>query len=350
MTRWVDTPRKRVVVLALAGWFVVLAAMEMLGVPYVRLSPGPTFDVLGQAEGEPVIAVQGAEVFPTNGRLDMTTVSERGGPYGGLTLFEAFTGWLDPDVAVVPTDLLYPPDTSGEEATRLGADQFTDSQENARIAALRELGEPVRTRPWVMEVVPGTPAEGVLEHGDVVIAVDGHPVSGPEQLARAIGRAGPGSAVTLDVRRGGKTESLVVETTANPLESSKGYVGVTLGVIGESPVRIDFHLQDVGGPSAGLVLALGIVDKLTPGGLLSDRTVAGTGTMTADGLVGPVGGVQQKLAAAAAGGATMFLVPAANCDQVGQRVPEGLEVVAVESLDQARDVLSGQIDPPRCPS
>lgn len=350
MTRWADTPRKRVVVLALGGWLLVLAAMEMIGVPYVRLSPGPTFDVLGESDGEQVIAIRGAEVFPTTGRLDMTTVSERGGPYGDPSLFEVFTGWLDPAVAVVPTDLLYPPDTSGEEARRLGADQFSDSQENARIAALREVGEPVRTRPWVREVVPGTPAEGVLKHGDVVLAVDGRPVTGPQQLARAIGRAGPGAEVALEVRRDGVNESLVVETTSNPLDPSKGYVGVTLGVIGESPVQVDFHLEDVGGPSAGLIFSLGIVDKLTPGGLLADRTVAGTGTMAADGSVGPVGGVRQKLAAAAGSGATLFLVPAANCDQVGEAVPDGLEVAAVESLAQAREVLAGEIEPTRCPA
>ncbi|HQR80876.1 MAG TPA: PDZ domain-containing protein, partial [Actinomycetota bacterium] len=336
MTRWAGTPRKRVVVLALAGWLVVLFALQAIAVPYVRLSPGPVFDVLGQSDGQPVISIRGAEVHPTTGRLDMTTVSERGGPFGGLTLFEAYTGWLDPAVAVVPTYLLYPPDTSGEQAKRLGADQFSDSQENARIAALREVGEPVRTRPWVREVIPGTPAEGVLKHGDVVLSADGRPLAGPEQLARVIGRAGPGSTVTLEVRRDRAVEKVVVETIGNPLDPAKGYVGVSLGVIGESPVQIDFHLQDVGGPSAGLIFSLGIVDKLTPGGLLSERTVAGTGTMSADGRVGPVGGVRQKLAAAASGGATLFLVPAANCDQVSGGVPDGLEVAAVQSLAQAR--------------
>ena len=147
MRRWLDTPRKRVVVLALSCWLVVLGALEVVAVPYVRMAPGPMFDVLGEADGVPVIQIEGAPVYPTNGRLEMTTVSERGGPFGNLTLFEVFTGWFDPAVAVVPTDLLYPPDTSADDAQRAGEDQFSDSLESARIAALRQVGEPVETRP-----------------------------------------------------------------------------------------------------------------------------------------------------------------------------------------------------------
>lgn len=113
MRRWVDTPRKRVIVVALVSWLLVLTAMEFISVPYVRLSPGPLFNVLAESDGKPIISIDGAEVFPVTGQLEMTTVSERGGPYGDLTLFEAFTGWIDPSVAVVPTSLLYPRTPAG---------------------------------------------------------------------------------------------------------------------------------------------------------------------------------------------------------------------------------------------
>ncbi len=348
MSRLTDTPRKRVLVLALGSWLAVLGLLQVVDVPYVRLAPGPLFDVLGDADGQPVITVTGAPTYPTTGQLDMTTVNERGGPYGGLTLFEAFTGWFDPDVAVVPTALLYAPDTTGAQAEQVGADQFTDSQEKARIAALRQVGQPVATRPWVRTVLPGSPAEGTLRHGDVILAADGRAVTGPKQLAQLVQRAGPGKRVTVDLRRDGVDKSVTVTTAANPEDPAKGYLGVNLGVLADSAVEVDFHFDDVGGPSAGLIFSLGIVDKLTPGELLDGRLVAGTGTMDYDGEVGAIGGIAQKMTAAARDGAALFLAPAANCDEIRASTPDGLTVAAVDTLGQAVDVLEGRIDPPAC--
>lgn len=350
MRRWLDTPRKRVVALALVCWLAVLGIMEVVSVPYVRMAPGPMFDVLADTDGEPVIAIEGARTYPTNGRLDMTTVSERGGPFGDLTLFEAFTGWLDPSVAVVPTDILYPPDASRDAVKQAGADQFDDSQQRARVAALREVGQPVTTRPWVIDVLPDSPAEGFLEHGDVVLRVDGRPVAGPRQMVRVVQRAGPGATVTLDVRRDQSDRRVEVVTVANPEDPEKGYLGLRLGVLADSPVTVDFNLDDVGGPSAGLIFALGIVDKLTPGQLLDDRFVAGTGTMADNGKVGRIGGIAQKMAAAADEGAGLFLAPAGNCDEVVASAPKGLTVVPVRTLAQARGVLEGTIPAPQCPT
>ncbi len=348
MNRFLDTPRKRVVVIALGCWLVVLGLMTTLPVPYVRLAPGPLFDVLGQADGQAVISVQGAPTYPTEGQLDMTTVTERGGPFGELTLFEAFTGWLDPSVAVVPTSLLYPADTTSEDAEQVGADQFTDSQEKARIAALREVGEPVETRPWVREVLAESPAQGILEHGDVVLRANGRPVTGPKQLAKIVQAAGPQARVDLDVRRDGQDSTVSVTTVANPEDPALGYLGLSLGVLADSPISVDFHLDDVGGPSAGLVFSLGVVDKLTPQSLLAGRTVAGTGTMDYDGQVGAIGGIAQKLAAARKNGAELFLAPKANCSEILTHTPEGLTVAAVETLSQAVDVLDGSLAPPAC--
>ncbi len=349
MSRLVDTPRKRVLVIALGCWLVTLGLLQVISVPYVRLAPGPVFNVLGDVDGQSLITVEGAKTYSTTGQLDMTTVSERGGPYGGLTLLEAFTGWLDPKVAVVPTDLLYAPQTTADQAEQVGADQFTDSQEKARIAALREVGEPVATRPWVQQVLPDSPAEGELQHGDVVMAVNGQTVTEPKEIARIVKKAGPGAQVTLDLRRDGQDKSVTVTTAANPVDASQGYLGLSLGVLADSPVKVDFHFDDVGGPSAGLVFSLGIVDKLTPGNLLDGRLVAGTGTMDYDGTVGPIGGIAQKMAAARANGAVLFLAPESNCGEIAGATPDGLTVAAVSSLGEAVDVLEGRIEPPACP-
>lgn len=350
MKKLLDNPRKRVVVFALACWLAVLAIMQILPVPYVRLSPGPLFDVLGESDGQPVISVEGARTFPTGGQLDMTTVSERGGPYGDLTLFEVLTGWIDPKVSVVPTQLLYPTDTSGDDAEQQGRDQFADSQEKARIAALREVGEPVLTYPWVMAVSPDSPAQGVLQHGDIVLAVNGRKVSGPRAAARIVRASGPDARVTMDIRRGEQESTVELTTKANPDDPTKGFLGISLGILADSPVEVQFHLEDVGGPSAGLVFALGIVDKLTAEPLLDGRKVAGTGTMDYTGKVGPIGGIAQKMQAARSAGVELFLAPRANCDDVLTSTPPGLRVAAVDSLQQAVDVLEGSIPPPACPA
>lgn len=140
---------------------------------------------------------------------------------------------------------------------------------------------------------------------------------------------------------------MTVVTVANPDDPQKGFLGVTLGIVADSPVTVDFNLDDVGGPSAGLIFSLGIVDKLTPGDLVGGRKVAGTGTMDFDGRVGPIGGIAQKLAAAHDDGVTLFLAPKDNCDEVLGATPPGLEVAAVESLSEARQALEGDLPPPR---
>lgn len=348
MRRWFDSPRNRVVVLALAAWVAVAVLVMVVTVPYVRLSPGPLFDVLGDSEGQPVLGISGARQYPTTGQLDLTTVSERGGPYGQLTLFEAFTGWLRADVNVVPTALLYPPETSPEKAQDEGADEFIDSQEKARIAALEEVGEPVQTRPWIVSVAPDSPASSSLEHGDIVLSVDGRRVDDPKQVARLVQAAGPDATVSLDIRRGMQDSEITLRTAPNPHDPTKGYLGVTVGVMADSPVTVDFHLADVGGPSAGMIFALGIVDKLTPGDLVDGRRIAGTGTMDYDGHVGAIGGIAQKMAAAKAAGVEMFLAPKDNCAEVLAHAPPGLDVVAVDTLSDAVDVLSGSVEPTSC--
>jgi PDZ domain-containing protein len=105
------------------------------------------------------------------------------------------------------------------------------------------------------------------------------------------------------------------------------------------PFDVEISLEKVGGPSAGLMFSLGIIDTVTPGDLTGGKHIAGTGTISPDGLVGPIGGIEQKLQGARAGGATLFLAPAANCQEVAGRIPDGLQVVRVETLAEARDAV-----------
>ena len=88
-----------------------------------------------------------------------------------------------------------------------------------------------------------------------------------------------------------------------------------------------------------MMFALGIIDTLTPGSLNGGEKVAGTGTISADGTVGPIGGIRQKLWGAKDAGADWFLAPESNCDEVVGHVPDGLRVFAVEDLDDSLAVL-----------
>ena len=138
----------------------------------------------------------------------------------------------------------------------------------------------------------------------------------------------------------------VTITTAESDDSGakRAIVGISAGTDHTFPFDIDIKLADVGGPSAGLMFALGLYDKLTPGSLTGGKFVAGTGTIDDDGNVGPIGGIRQKLAGARADGATWFLAPADNCDEVVDHVPDGLDVVKVSTFDQARSAVEAIAD------
>jgi PDZ domain-containing protein len=322
-------------------------------VPYVRLSPGPVYNALGESQGQPVIEVDGAESFPTDGELGITTVFEIGAPGSQLTLGEAFTGWIDPAVDVIPRDLLFPPDAfDGDDAAdrfeQQGALQMAQSEESAVAAALTYLDEPVTFEVVIDEVEPDTPADGALVPGDTVVAINDVPTGDYRDVKRVMSDVTPGDEVQVEVRRDSETVVESITTTKNPTDPERAYLGVLLGIGFSSPVDVTVRLDDVGGPSAGLVFALAIIDSMTPESLTGGRSVAGTGTITPSGKVGAIGGVVQKMYGARDEGATLFLAPHANCAEVAGNEPDGLQVVAVRTLEQAVDALDGEGPLPSC--
>ena len=310
----------------------VLAAVLLLGalvarVPYVALGPGPTFNTLGASDGAQVIDIEGRQVFPDDGHLDLTTVGVR----ASLSLGEALVGWLRRDEAVVPRELVFPPGQSDAQVDAQNAAEMVQSQDNATSAALGELGIPVQVT--VGDVPAGAPASGVLQKGDVLTSVDGTAVTGSGQLRTLIADRAVGAPVTIGYRRGGVDATATVTTRSSGDDPPRSVIGITPAVV--YPFTVKIALKDVGGPSAGLMFALGIVDKLEPGSLTGGRYVAGTGEITPEGQVQPIGGIQQKLRGARGKGATVFLVPAANCADAKASRPAGLQLVKVESLDGA---------------
>ena len=326
------------------GWMLIISATTtaiLLGiafwlpVPFVKLSPGPTFNVIGQEDGQDVIEISGTETFPVSGNLDMTTVYERGGPRGGLTFVEAIASWLNPADAVVPRELLFPDDVTGEEVRTRQALLFDASESNAVAAAMRYLDRPLQTQIVATAVYEGTPADGVLQPKDEIVSIDGAAVTEAAQVVQAVRGNPVGTAFEIVVRRDGVEETVTLASEPNPDDPDVPYLGIGVSEYYSAGFPITFTLEDIGGPSAGLMFATGIVDKLTPDDLAAGGHVAGTGTIEPDGTVGPIGGIRQKLAGARDAGATLFLMPADHCAEAAGHVPDGLTVAPVATLEEA---------------
>lgn len=327
----------------------MLCTGMLLRTPYAEMSPGPTVNTLGEHNGDPVLQISGHKTYPTSGNLNMTTVRVTSADYH-MNLVEAVYGWLSHDSAVVPHEILYPDDRSADEVNQQNAEEFTASQESAKVAALRELGIRTDSRVIVASVVKNGPAEGKLHAGDVIVAVDGQKVREPADVVDLVTKHRPGDRPVFTVIPDGEDDTakddgdsprakrIRVPTTRSP-EDDRTIVGIQAGVRHDFPFRIDIKLADVGGPSAGLMFALGIVDKLTPGDLTGGRFVAGTGTIDYEGTVGPIGGIRMKTIAARAAGAEFFLTPEDNCSTAAADKPDGLTLVQVTSLDDALSAL-----------
>ncbi|MFJ9074086.1 PDZ domain-containing protein [Streptomyces sp. NPDC102278] len=330
--------------------FALLCAGVFLKVPYSEMSPGPTVNTLGDSRGEPVLSISGRKTYPTSGHLNMTTVRVTGADYD-MNLLEAAYGWLSGDNIVVPHENLYPNGKTEKQSTQENAEEFSQSQESAKVAALKELKIPVTPHVIVSSVVKGGPAEGRLHAGDVIKSVDGTPVAEAADVAKLVTKHKVGEPVEFVVvpakemseaekanREPGATAKITV-TTGKAEDDGHAIVGIRAGIDHTFPFPIDINLADVGGPSAGLMFALGIVDKLTPENLTGGKFVAGTGTIDDDGKVGPIGGIQMKTIGARQAGAEYFLTPADNCAAAASHVPDGLTLVKVSTIDDATKAL-----------
>ncbi|MEU9090872.1 PDZ domain-containing protein [Streptomyces sp. NPDC087901] len=328
----------------------LLCAGVLIKVPYSEMSPGPTVNTLGEVDGAPVLQITGHKTYETTGNLNMTTVRVTGADYH-MNLVEAVYGWLGHDSVVVPHDTLYPDGKTEEQSTQENAEEFSQSQESAKVAALTELGIPVSSRVVVSTVLKDSPSQGKLHAGDVIKAVDGTAVKQPEDVAKLVTKHKPGQDVTFTVipaktaaaaEKAGKvpegTEKITIATEKAPKEN-RAIVGIQAGTDHTFPFEIDIKLADVGGPSAGLMFSLGIVDKLTPGQLTGGKFIAGTGTIDDKGKVGPIGGINMKLVGARNAGARYFLTPDENCKAAASDTPDGLTLVKVKTIDDAKKSL-----------
>jgi PDZ domain-containing protein len=333
--------------LSVAGVLLaVLASVALLvPVPYVTEAPGLTADTLGNdisAEGEetgnPVIVIEGdAEIFPTSGELLLTTVSVTN-PDSRLTLLQAFGAWFDEEDALLPRDAVYPPGKTSDEVREETAGDMTGSQTTSEIAAARAAGYDVANAE-VADVAADGPSDGLLRTGDEIVEVDGQAVAGSADVVDTVRAAQPGDALELSILREGDARRVEVVTGET---DGRTTLGISVQESYDLPFEVEFNLErNIGGPSAGTVFALAIYDKLTPGELTGGEIVAGTGAIDADGVVGPIGGVQQKIVSARDDGAAVFLAPADNCDEARDAAvePGEIRVVRIATLQEAIDSL-----------
>jgi PDZ domain-containing protein len=312
-------------------------------VPYVELSPGPTVNTLGESNGKPIVEVDGRSATTSSGQLRLTTVNVR----ERLSLDDAVRGWLSGDRAVVPRELVFPPTKSSAEVDEENQAQFKASQTSAETVALRKLGYPVSVA--VTELVAGYPAASVLRIGDVVVALDGTPVTSAQKLRELVRARPAGEPRRVTYRRANATANAEIATAKGPDGAPR--LGVLIENRQPAPFTVSFDLDRIGGPSAGLMFTLAVIDKLDQADLTGGRRIAGTGTMDDEGNVGPIGGISQKLRGAKRDGASVFLVPAKNCAEAVANPVPGLPMIRVATVDDALAALQALREdrtPPQC--
>lgn len=338
----------------LAALALVMAAFY-IPMPYVVNQPGPTFDVIGANGDTPMIDI----TDPQSGHLDldpvpvpndgtgqlrMVTVAQIGGPGNRLHFVDWLLVRFDSTKEILRYSDVYPTDVTRKDVEEQQAAQMSSSQSTATSVALESLGMKVPATIEVVGAVAGTSADGKFEDGDILKSLttpDGvvHEATSADVPFATMRTVPPDSKVTATVERAGKAVPVELTTNAVPGEPGASKLGVYLVADVDAPLDIKIHLEKVGGPSAGMIFALGIVDRLTPGDMTGGKVIAGTGSLSFDGRVEPIGGIRQKLWGAKDDGAEWFLAPVGNCDEVLGNVPDGLNVVKVKTFQDARDAV-----------
>lgn len=348
MTFFSTRPRRkgnaRYVIFGLS--LITFSSLALLPTGYVIEKPGQVFDVMGQVSGEPVISSPDLPTYPSDSRFDVTTVSLLGNPASTPSWLQVLFAWLDSEQKVLPLDEVYPDNRTAEEIRAESTAQMEISQQDAIAAALVQLGYEVPRSLYVASVLEDSPSSKILVAGDIVISAGGKKIAAFEQLREQI-QLSQGREIEIVVERDGDEKSFLI----TPVQRDDLWViGAMISYTYSFPVDIKLQLGEVGGPSGGLMFTLGIIDSLTEGSLAGDKHISGTGTISASGEVGPIGGIDLKMISAKKSGADLFLVPSGNCQEALGQVPEGLTVISVRDLDQALSAIelvkAGSVLPP----
>jgi PDZ domain-containing protein len=331
-----NPPRRWPIVAAVTAMALAIMTTGAWAVdlPFYAFSSGPVGDAVDAVD------VEGTEIFAPSGELMMLTVSGQ-----EVNLFEAVVAGFDPDVDLVPESAIRSPDESDEDFVLRNRASMDVSTETAITVALRRLGyeiTPTSDGIRVVEVVAGAPASSLIQVDDVILEVDGQIVTLVEELAPLVTANAVGDTIELKIRRGEEEVSLSVELAAREDEPARPMIGITVENLNprfDFPFAINIEAGQIGGPSAGMMYTLAVMDLLSPDDLTRGHVIAGTGTIDIEGNVGPIGGVRQKVVAAEAAGAEVMLVPATNYDEALTARRYGMELVPVATLDEVLTAL-----------
>jgi PDZ domain-containing protein len=317
------------VVFSVVGILVVLAVFVRL--PLLILEPGPAPDVAERTDID-------AQTYPSEGSIHLTTAQVRSP--AGATGKELFGAIFNPDKVVYPREAIYPSGESHDHTQSIQAAQMTQSELEAAVAALSELGMPYAPEGvFVSEISEDSPAASKLVAGDVITSVEGKPVVLLKDLTDELAKSRAGASVRLEVLRGKDRKSFSVKTVRPSPGPNGSALGAELVQYKKPPIEVSISSTDIGGPSAGLIYALSIYDRLVPDDITRGRKIAGTGTIEnsgkRNGVVGAVGSVGLKVKGAQRIGAEVFLVPKAEAEEAREEAGPGMEVIGVSSLAEA---------------
>ena len=293
--------------------------------PYYAQGPGPAREVF------PLIRFEGHPRYESSGHLLATTVR-----FQQVTPIEAFFVWVDPARSLIDQETVIPPGETEDEEEARSISEMDQSKIDASYVVLSQLTDYPDQHgdgALIESVFPGCPAEGKLFPGDVVGFVDGEPIESRADASAAIEAAPRGKRLVFDVSAAGQTHSVGVERASCLPDDPVPYVGITM--VEPFPFEIAISSGEVGGPSAGLMWAVGLYDLMTPGDLTRGRTIAGTGTIDLDGNVGPIDGIENKVRAAMRAGASVFLAPRDNLPDLEGIDSGDLRVVPISTFDGA---------------
>lgn len=322
----------------LAVFIVILAVLIGVGasitLPYYSFSPGPAYEI------DDLVVVDNPD--PIDGEFYMLTIS-----LSPVSVIEFGLAQLDPAVDIIPREYVRPVGQTDEQYRSRNQASMEESKTNAVYVALDYLGYDVQVSGdgvLVAGLTEGSPVEGILITDDVITKIDGVPVMVSSDLTALISERSVGDVVTLDVIRDGvpvTVSATLVEHVSDPTRPMVGFLAVTHNWSYTSPIDIEIDTTNVGGPSAGLMYTLTIIDLLSDDDLAGGRIIAGTGTIGLDGSVGPIGGIRQKIVAAEASGADVMFVPADNWDEL-EGFDVDIEKVRVETYLDALAYLAGE--------
>jgi len=320
-------------------FYLLTIATLLAPIPFVFFKPGVPDNVAGK-----IISIKDAKTYPINGKLFITSilVTNPDSPVFGA---ETLVNWAIGPHVVLPKESVYPPIQPAQKIERDSRNEMESSKVTSTAAALRYLGYDFDEVYYVSDIRDYSDSIKKLKIGDVITDIDGKKINQIEEIRTSYTNKSIGDPLLITVERKDKNGKVASVTTRVILvenldieEKERPAIGILVGTSARFPIDVDFNLPGVGGPSAGLIFAVGIVEKLTEEDLVRGRKIAGTGTISASGKVGGIGGIEEKMVGASRIGATIFIAPRENCPDI-EHVPKGLKVIPVSTLSEAIEAL-----------